>query len=154
MPGSRDKRNSSNIPERPVFINLAEIEFPSDSLTVKRLRTLFPDRFDNGSSLSSGFSDFFNPGGVAEAVHLVKLNDIISFERTLADYAFYNAIDPYPSETLNEDCRRDMNEAKSELETLYQQFKLADSPETARLLILQIEEQGARQGQRAKSRRR
>ena len=65
---------------------------------------------------------------------------------------FTNTIDPYPSETLDEECKWCADEARKTLEMHYQEFKLADSPETARLLIQLVEEQGVKQGERAKSR--
>ncbi len=159
MTESRNDHNSSGATNEFVRVRYSDIDFPSDYLSVKRLRTMFEEMFDNGSDLTGGFSYFFDPAGVGlqgddEPAHLVQLNNLIYDERHLADYAFYNAIDPYPSITLNEQCKMDAEEYRRELEQLYQRFKLADSPETAKLLVRQVEEQAAKQGEQIKSRSR
>jgi hypothetical protein len=146
-----ENQPSSPNPDETLRIDFAVIEFPSDALSVKRLRTIFPEKFENGL-LTDGFGSFFSPIDDRTPSHLVRLNDLLSAERTLADYAFYDAIDPYPSETLDEECRWCADEARKELEQLYQEFKLADSPETARLLIQHVEESGKGQGIETKGR--
>jgi hypothetical protein len=148
------KDQSPSFPEgRLLSIDFGVVEFPSDSLSVKRLRQIFPELFEEGL-LKDGYGRFFFPLDHENPPHLVRLHDLLSAERVLADYAFYNAITPYPSETLDEECHWCADEARKELEQLYQDFKLADSPETARLLIRHVEEQGAQQGKQAKSRAR
>jgi hypothetical protein len=109
-------------------------------------------QFDDGSSLSSGVSTFFEPSNDKYSSPLAQLNDLINYERTVADYAFYNFIDPYPSPTLDEGCHLETKEAKQKLASLYLEFRLADSPEAARLLIQHLEEQGAQQGKQIKGR--
>ncbi len=84
----------------------------------------------------------------------MRLSDLLSAERIVADYTFYNALDSYASETLDEERRRCADEARRKLWQIYLDFKRADSPESARLLIRQVEEQGAKQGKRINSRAR
>ena len=154
MPESNDDHKSSRPKDETLRLNWSELDFPSDHLSVKRLRTIFPELFDDGSALSAGASTFFEPSNDEFSAHLQRLNDLISYERTIADYAFYNAIDPYPSKTLDDRCKSEAEEAKQMLEPLYLEFRLADSPESARLLIRHIEEQGAKQGAQIKTRAR
>lgn len=153
MPDSQDEHHSSHSTEKRRTVSWSDIEFPSDVLSVKRLRTIFPEQFEEGS-LTNGFGHFFYPRDIEEPAHLVHLNELLSAERTLAEYAFYHALEAYPDEILDEECHWCAAEARKELDHFYQEFKLADSPETARLLIRQIEEQGAQQGERIKSRSR
>ncbi len=133
------------------YIDLGAIEFPSDALTVKRLRQNFPEFFDEGN-LGDGYGYFFFPYGDEKPLHLVQLHNLLSSERAVAEYAYLNVLDPYPSETLDDEYREYGIEARKLLEELYVDFKLADSPETARLLIRHVEEQGAQQGKAIKSR--
>jgi len=154
MPQSPEGQNPSFLDgSRFLSIDFGVVEFPSDSLSVKRLRQSFPEMFEEGL-LKDGYGRFFFPLEHDDPPHLGRLNDLLSAERVLADYAFYNAINPYPSETLDEECHWCASNARENLEHLYQEFKLADSPETARFLIRHVEEQGAQQGERAKSRAR
>lgn len=133
-----------------LLIDMGAVDFPSDALSMKRLRRSFPKWFDEGN-LQDGYGSFFYPLGPDEPAHLVRLADLLSAERAAAEYAFYNAIDPYPSETLNNDDRESAEYLREQLEHLYVDFKLADSPETARSLIRHVEEQGAQQGKARKS---
>ena len=141
MPEPGETQESRNSPNQTNRIKLADIEFPSDALSVKRFRVLYPELFDEKSTLNDGYSAFFE--GDPHHVHLRVLTDLIDYERTLADYAFYSACSP---ESLDGSCHEEARKGKEVLEQLYQQLKLADSPETARLLIRGIEEQGAAQG--------
>lgn len=136
------------------YIDLGAIEFPSDALTVKRLRQNFPAFFDVGM-LSDGwnsYGSFFLPIGDENPLHLVQLHNLLSAERAVAEYAYLNALYPYPSETCDEEIHEYDAEARKHLEELYVDFRLADSPETARLLIRQVEEQGEQQGKARMSR--
>lgn len=151
MPQPPKDQNSFINEEQVERIDFGAVDFPSDALSMKRLRQSFPELFDEGS-LTNGYGLFFHPMGPDEPERLVRLTDLLHAERTVAEYAFYNALDPYPSETLDEECRECDGWAREELEPLYVEFKLADSPETARLLILHVEEQGAQQGKAIKSR--
>lgn len=130
------------------WCSFADIDFPSDSLSIKRLRTMFPEMFDEGDGLGDSGSYFFYPEDEKgdQPRHLLELDRLINDERTVAGYAFYNAIDPFPGETLREDDRDWAQKSRSDLEQLYQRFKLADSPESARVLIEHIEGQAMQQG--------
>lgn len=139
--------NSAHKSDLPSFQS-SVINFPSDSLSVKRLRLVFPSLFDNGSALSNGVSAFFSPEPGAK--HLQDLNDIINYERTVAEFGFYDEVDPFPSDTLDERCKQVRDEARDGLEMLYLQFKLADSPESARFLISHVEEQARQQAAKTK----
>ncbi len=121
-------------------------DFPSDALSVKRLRQIFPKLFDKERY---SYGSFFYPIGVEQPSHLVRLHELVSAEREVADCAYHDAI----GILLDEGIREDAGVARKNLEQLYVEFKLADSPETARLLIRQVEEQGAQQGKLVKSRR-
>jgi len=137
------------------YIDLGTIEFPSDALSVKRLRETFPPEFFDHGNISDGwnsYGSFFLPIGTNDPLHLVQLHNLLSAERAVAEYAYLNALDPYPSETCDEEIHEYDIEARMHLEELYVDFRLADSPETARLLIRHIEEQGAQQGKAHKSR--
>jgi hypothetical protein len=133
------------------LLDAGGIEYPSDSLSIKRLRTMFPRWFAHGR-IEDGFGSFFYPMDTEQPEHLVRLNDLLSDERTVAGYAYRNTIDPYPGEWLDEESQGCMIQAKSQLELAYQQFKLADSPETARMLIRHIEEQAVTLAEQHKSR--
>ena len=148
-----EENNTYSSADKPCRIQFSDVKFPSDALSVKRLRTVFPDRFDTvKGNLTDGFENFFFPVDYESPTQLVKLAEMLSEERVLAEYAFYHAIESAPNEILDEECRWCEGEARKKLEKLYQEFKLADSPETARFLIQQIQEQGAQQGERTKGR--
>jgi hypothetical protein len=153
MPQSPEDQDPSHLERKLLRIDFGALDFPSDALSVKRLRHIFPELFEEGS-LTGGYGGFFFPLGHERPPYLVLLNNLLSAERTLADYAFYNALDPYPSETLDEECHWCAEKARSRLQQLYLDFKLADSPETARLLIRHVEEQGTEQAARIKDRTR
>lgn len=123
-------------------------EFPSDALSVKRLRKIFPQHFDQPDTLHENFTsnDFFFPADVESPDHLVKLTDLICYERAVAAGAFFQALSNKDAGyTLNEEEQELIDRDKISLLDHYQFFKLADSPETARLLIRQCEEQGEHQ---------
>jgi hypothetical protein len=137
------------------YIDLEIIEYPSDALSVKRLReTSHPEFFDRGMIRNgwNSYGSFFLPLGDENPLHLLQLHNLLSAERAVAEYAYLNVLDPYPSETCDEEIREYDLEARKHLEELYVDFRLADSPETARLLIRHIEEQGAQQAKAHKSR--
>jgi len=137
------------------YIDLETIEYPSDTLSVKRLRQTFPAEFFDRGMISDGwnsYGSFFLPIDTDEPLHLVQLHNLLSAERAVAEYAYLNVLYPYPSETCDDEIREYDLEARKHLEELYVDFRLADSPETARLLIRHVEEQGAQQAKALKSR--
>ncbi|VTR93413.1 unnamed protein product [Gemmata massiliana] len=149
MPQPPEHESPTTLESRQSKIDFAAVEFPSDVLSVKRLRTIFPELFEQGR-LKDGFGHFFYPIGGENPGHLVRLNDLLSAERMVAEYTFVRALETNPNEILDAECHECADLARKELEPLYQEFKLADSPETARLLIRHVAEQGEQQGVRAK----
>lgn len=119
------------------------LEFPSDALSVKRFRILFPDRFDgNDDNIADGYAsnDFFYPHSPDKPRHLVRLADMICDERIIADGAYKSCFVEQSPEMLIDEDREIVDDARKRLAESYLFFRLADSPETARLLIRQIEE--------------
>ena len=151
MPDSsndRDKREPVSSPEMDFRI----ASFPSDALSVKRLRAIFPQHFDGHGLIVDGYAnnDFFFPFGAEQPTHLVRLTEMICDERVVAAGAFYETLGDKEL-AVNVEEREAIDESKTRLEQNLQFFKLADSPETARLLIRQIEEQGEQQARAARS---
>ena len=112
------------------------LEFPSDTLSVRRFRILFPQRFDNNDgNIADGYAsnDFFYPHSPDKPRHLVRLADMICDERVIADALFYKScfVEQSP-EILADDDREVVESSRKRLEESYLFFKLADSPETAR----------------------
>jgi hypothetical protein len=134
------------------YIDLGAVEFPSDPLSVKRFRETFPPEFFDEGNLGDGYGYFFAPYGDGKPLHLLQLHNLLSSERAVAEYAYLSVLYPYPSETLDDEYHEYGVEARKHLEKLYVDFRLADSPETARLLIRHIEEQGEQQAKARKSR--
>jgi hypothetical protein len=129
-------------------------EFPSDALSVKRLRKIFPENFDTPGVVMDGYAnnDFFFPTAAEKPEHLHRLTNLICAERTVASAAFYACYarenEGDHSDQFNDDEHLAIDVAEEKLEREYQYFKLADSPETARLLIRQVEEAGERDARR------
>jgi hypothetical protein len=144
----------SSSPDDPhKSVRFSAVDFPSDALSVKRLRTIFPEEFDTGAgNLIDGYDNLFFPVDHEHPPELVQLAEMISEERVLADYGFYRALETHTDEILDAECHECADIARKKLEQLYQRFKLADSPETARLLIQHIEEQGKQQAEQDKGR--
>jgi hypothetical protein len=142
----------------PLDIDFRAASFPSDALSVKRLRAIFPKHFDGDGRLLDGYANnsFFCPLAAEEPAHLMRLTELICDERVVAAGAFFQALygDNHGyekgSESIEEE-RECIERAKADLERNLQFFKLADSSETARLLIRQIEAEGERQAHARKS---
>jgi hypothetical protein len=118
------------------------LEFPSDALSVKRFRRLFPAHFDCQDTISEAYTsnDFFYPADAGRPDHLVRLTEMIQAERIVAAGAYSECfLDRFP-DLLDRGDYSTIRRAKEKLEEEYLFFKLADSPESARLLIRQIEE--------------
>lgn len=127
--------------------------FPSDALSVARLRKVFPQHFDGSDTIADGYSnnDFFFPESTEQPHHLMRLTQLICDERVVASGGYYRSFkDKYP-EVYEHDDVECIEHSKRRLEDNYQFFKLADSPETARLLIQQVEEEGEQQALRDRS---
>jgi hypothetical protein len=145
---SDDEAESRGFPE----MDFRAASFPSDALSVKRFRTMFPTHFDGHGLIVDGFTnnDFFFPQGPEDPPHLLKLTQLVCDERVVAAGAFYATLGNKELELTDEE-RESIARSKARLEKNLEFFKLADSLETARLLIRQIEEQGEQQGRAAKS---
>ncbi len=82
------------------------LDFPSDALSVKRFRHLFPDHFDCSDIIVNGYSnnDFFFPAGTEEPIHLVRLHEMICDERVVAAGAYAASfLDRFPDILAAED---------------------------------------------------
>jgi hypothetical protein len=134
-------------------MNFRVAEFPSDVLSVKRFRVLFPDNFDRSDSIVDGHTsnNFFYPFGPGDPPHLDQLTELICDERTVAAGAFYRCYLDRDPDILDQEELDCVAKAKTRLEQNYQRFKLADSPQTARLLMKSIEEQGEVQAHEAQA---
>ena len=78
----------SNPQSEVKLIDFGLVEVPSDALSVKRLRKIFPEQFEKGM-LVDGYGEFFFPLAHDNPPHLSRLSDLLSAERVLADYTFY-----------------------------------------------------------------
>ncbi len=83
--------------------------------------------------------------------HLHQLEDMVYNERLIAAAAY--RLNQYP-QSLNDKEREFVADTREMLEEFYLHFKLADSPEAARFLIRQIEEDACSQGRNASQLRR
>jgi hypothetical protein len=142
--------------DRRLEMDFRSAEFPSDHLSIKRLRKIFPQHFDGPDRIADGYTnnDFFFPAGEEEPPHLVRLTELICDERTVASGAYYRQFSARWPDVLDAEDVHCIEHSKARLVLNYQFFKLADSPESARLLIRQIEEVAERQAERDQSRRR
>jgi hypothetical protein len=61
-------------------IDLRSAAFPSDALSVKRLRRLFLETFEDGA-LPDGYGHFFFPAATEKPDHLMRLTELISAAR-------------------------------------------------------------------------
>jgi hypothetical protein len=128
-------------------------EFPSDSLSIKRLRQTFPQQFDAGGQSLDGYAPFFYPLGADEPEHLVLLASLVSAERGIAVAAFFREYERiHKVEMLFEEDHETIAIQKDTLERNYQYFKLADSPQAARMLIGLVELQGVTQARHTQDR--
>ena len=123
-------------------LDLTKIAFPSDSLTVKKLREVLPQHFDNPSR-----GPHVEANGEWEAM--------LSFERSVAKHAFDAArgktisqFDAMRGLTLSQSIQRQHNELESYkegLRELYVKYDLASGPHHVEQLIRDIETQAQNQ---------
>lgn len=141
-----DQENAPDSVGGHVEMNFRAAEFPSDVLSVRRLRVLFPGNFDGPGFVGDNYvnNNFFYPSATERPEHLVRLNDLICDERTVASAAFY---EQYLSNKggLDKDLRDVAADSKVRLAEGLQFFKLAADPEMASLLVKQVEEEGRAQ---------
>lgn len=120
-------------------LDFTKLSFPSDKLTIRDLRRLFPDEFDVGSSVTF-FDEKTQPGTLADLLHA---------ERCLAEFAVGRAsrtvigwpVDkPEPTEkNMDQIVESEKKLYTQDLVHGYQKFGLASGPETARQLIREFE---------------
>lgn len=125
-------------------------EFPSDALSVRRLRKVFPNQFDGRGRIGDNYANnnFFLPVALEAPDHLVKLTQVICDERTIASGAFYERFLHQSPELLDKEDREQIERSKERLEEHYQFFRLANNPQSARFLIEQVELEGRVQADR------
>jgi hypothetical protein len=117
----------------PPQINLDILDYPSDGLTVKQLRTLFPEQFRE-----DGPSNFFSRENRSNS-GLIEY--IVVFERDLAKHAFDRVLGR-SSEWMAPARPRDL---RGHLADLYARFQIAQGPQEARQLIRDLEKAAAEQ---------
>lgn len=158
MSAGSEKPNHSR-PSEDLEMDFRSAEFPSDAISIKRLRVAFRNHFDRPGPLIDGYcdNDFFYPfDSEKKTEHLRRLTNLLGDERTVASAAFYEQyLKLHPgSLSFDDDELRVIEGSRRRLETDYQYFKLADSPESARLMIRQVEEEGEKQASQSQTRRR
>lgn len=155
MAQGRDGEETST-PDDFQVMDFRVADFPSDALSVKRLRAVFPERFGRcDGALRDGYPecDFFAPGTdriVSE--HQLRLTELLGNERVVAAGSYFRRFLAQIPDVLDEEEWEVVALAERQLEEGYQYFKLADSPETARFLIEQVKAEGVAQAQARQSR--
>lgn len=142
--------HKSRPPEGSASLDLRKVEFPSDALSIKRLRQLFPQDFDRDEPWEDGSCVFFSPGSPRCDQQLEQLNTLLMLERIVVQAAFH--LQRGKEESFDPNQLKDIKDYKQRLEHHYQEFKLADSPETARLLVQEVEDEGIRQARKVDGR--
>ena len=119
-----------------------QLSFPSDKLSIKDLRRLFPHEFDDPPSVTF-FFETGRPGTLADLLHA---------ERCIAEYAFGHGdrvgLTPLEKGTTYAEKTSKAGEEEKRLYTqdlvrLYQKYGLASGPETAQELVRSIETSAA-----------
>jgi hypothetical protein len=125
------------------YVDYTSIAFPSDNLTVGKLRKLYPDLFDVEGA---GHREFFsaNAWGKHSRPEEEWLAAMLSGERYLARHAFEVAFgNTWTCLTQLGDTR---DESAVELGKYYIHFGLASGPQHADQLVRAFEAQAASQG--------
>lgn len=120
---------------------LAELEFPSDRLTLGTLRRRFPQAFDRPpADAGHGMPFFFDRSGNGPG-HTVRerLFDMMESERQLAFTALVEA----QGSTRTDPDAMPPEEDRAVLIKRYQEFGLAEGPEHAKQLIRNLESAAA-----------
>jgi hypothetical protein len=124
------------------FIDYTSIAFPSDSLTVGKLRKLYPERFDVEGA---GIRHFFaaNAGKNTDDSNESMLADMLTGERYLARHAYEQALGK--TWTCLTELGDTREESAEELSERYIHFGLASGPQHAEQLIRSFEAQAVAQ---------
>jgi hypothetical protein len=116
--------------DRP--IDLTTVDFPSDLLTIKALRGLFPDKLN---LYPSEFYDFDE----------IELPAMLEFERSLASRAFNAILGKSPQGSLESG---EAEEDREMLAAIYTRYGMASGPHHAEQLIRAFEQSAAEQARR------
>lgn len=120
-------------------LDLSGLHFPSDSLTIRILRTAHGELFDQGVSIGGGDEQpqFFFKSRYQDGHSGTEVGNLLYLERVIAAFAFATAagIDP-PSGQVS------IKDFKDELAERYVRYGLASGPKHAAELIRGIERQG------------
>jgi hypothetical protein len=120
-------------------IDLTKIDFPSDGLTIKTLRRLYPQHIDSEPEACANlFKDGFKDGAELPGGKLLTMLDA---ERFVADAAFVKACGVQCEPVYLEDAARSAAHAAE----LYLHYGLASGPQHAQQLVRGIESQAAEQ---------
>ncbi|HVX12748.1 MAG TPA: hypothetical protein VHC22_16320 [Pirellulales bacterium] len=143
-------------PRRHDAIDFRAATFPSDALSIERLRTRFPKHFDVAGRIADGYAgnDFFVPVARDAPQHLHRLTEMICDERTVAAGAFYQSGAGQLAECINREDIECVNESKVRLLDNYLFFGLAADVEKAAALVRRVEREGQEQAHRRQSRSR
>lgn len=116
-------------------IDLTKIEFPSDGMTIKAIRQIWPEAVDTGKTVDL----FSRPvGGRAGEM----LFNVLTMERDLAKATFGLEFGREPDIAYADD---DVKLLAEDLSQLYTRYGIADGPNSAKELIRSIETQAIEQ---------
>jgi hypothetical protein len=125
-------------------IDLDKLDYPSDGITIKHLRHLFPQEF-RGDQTEFSAPYFLEPSDKGQL-----LNFLLDFERLLASYAFDRAL----GRTVKEGTFTRRDDLWEHLEELYTTFHIAQGPQHARQMLRDLETAAAEQARQHISGRR
>lgn len=128
--------------------NCTQISFPSDGLTIGKLRHLHPGDFDH---MDSDYVAFFPPGGQPPTGN-IAMGDMLHNERRLAQIAFESTLIGLSGELEDPELENEINEERrkctDDLIEAYQRFGIATGPESSRELIRRFCDLAAEQASR------
>lgn len=122
------------MPESPK-VDFTKMEFPSDGMTIKAIRRLWPEAVDTGDAV-----DLFSRPVGGRAGEL--LFSMLTMERGLAEATFGLEFGREPDIDYAD---HDVQVLAEDLSELYIRFGIADGPQTAKELIRSIESQATAQ---------
>lgn len=110
-------------------IDLDKLDYPSDGITIKHLRRLFPREF-RGHQANLRAPYFLQPSDNGQL-----FDTLLTFERLLASYAFDRAI----GRPVSEGTFTPRDELLEHLVELYATFFVAQGPQHARQMLRDLE---------------
>ena len=114
-------------------IDLDRLDYPSDGLSLKHLRGLFPEEFRGYRVRESSF--------LGPSDHGIELDTMLNFERLLAKRAFNQTLE----RPEGNDSFTPSQEVREHLQELYKQFMLAEGLYHAQQLIRDLERRATEQ---------